>query len=119
MHGARVLLSEATATETTMGRFRQLDRVIAKGKTEPMSLYEVLDADPPALKTAKEKQLATFAQATAFLHAGQFQKAAEGFAVVVVAVPEDHAAAALALGCAGLAKDPPANWDGATRLVEK
>ncbi len=125
MYGARVLISQTTASKLTLGRFslRKLDRVIAKGKTEPMSLFEVLDADPAPLKAAKEKELGRFATAVEDLQAGRFEAAANGFAAVVAAVAlgghDDHAAQALAVRAAALAQESPASWDGATRLVEK
>jgi class 3 adenylate cyclase len=122
MYGARVLLSEATAAKLSPGgpRLRRLDRVVAKGKTQALTLYEVLDADPPALRDQKLATLPRFEAALDELAAGRFEVAAEGFEAIARGCPDDAVAAALARRAQALTTDEArASWDGAVRLLEK
>lgn len=59
LYGATLLVSGATARAfDPLEPFdlRLLDRVIAKGKSEPMDVYEVLDALPPELRALRRAQ---------------------------------------------------------------
>ena len=122
MYGSRVLLSDATAAKVTVAgpALRRLDRVVAKGKTKPMTLYEVLDADPPALRAQKLATKARFEKALDDLAATRFDEARAAFADIARECPDDTAAAALALRAQTLATGGvPEGWDGAVRLVDK
>lgn len=47
---------------------RFLDRIRVKGKSQPLSLYEVFDDDPVELRQAKDETLLIFEQAVAYYH---------------------------------------------------
>ena len=47
VYGLSILVTEMTATRCPDMRFRELDRVRVKGKSEPVALYEPLDDDAP------------------------------------------------------------------------
>lgn len=59
---------------------RSLDTVKVKGKSEAVTVYEVFDADPPAIKEGKLATLKLFAEALAIYSEGKFTKAARLFA---------------------------------------
>jgi class 3 adenylate cyclase len=122
MYGARVLISDVTAAKLTSSgpRVRRLDRVVAKGKTLPMTLFEVIDADPPGLRDAKLASREKFEHALDDLAAARFDDAQRAFSEIAQLCPQDTAAAALALRAQTLATEGvPPGWDGAVRLVDK
>jgi hypothetical protein len=122
LYGARVLISDVTAAKLTSSgpRVRRLDRVVAKGKTLPMTLFEVIDADPPALRDAKVASREKFERGLDDLAAARFDEAQRAFSEIAQQCPLDTAAAALALRAQTLATEGvPAGWDGAVRLVDK
>jgi two-component system sensor histidine kinase ChiS len=59
--------------------YRFLDNVRLKGKTELVPVYEVFDADPPALVAQKTDTREAFEQAIYEYHAGRFASALEMF----------------------------------------
>jgi two-component system sensor histidine kinase ChiS len=122
MYGARVLISDVTAAKVTSSgpRLRRLDRVVAKGKTQPMTLFEVIDADPPTLCAQKLHSKAAFEGALDDLEHARFTQAADAFDAIARSCPDDRAAAVLATRARALSvTGAPDGWDGAVRLVEK
>jgi hypothetical protein len=119
MYGARVLVSDAIVARLTRAHpaLRHLDVVRARGKSEPLSLYEILDADGAA--AGKRATLALFTSAQRAYRAGDFAAAATGFRAVVAADPQDVAAAFLAARCEGFVAAAPAAWDGVYSLQQK
>ncbi len=59
--------------------FRFLDKVKLKGKTELIPVYEVFDADPPALLEQKTATSESFERAAYEYHAGRFKVAIDLF----------------------------------------
>ena len=59
---------------------RTLDTVKVKGKSEAVTVYEVFDADPPAIKEGKLATLQLFAEALAIYSEGKFAEAGRLFA---------------------------------------
>ncbi len=56
---------------------RLLDRVQVKGKSEMVTVFEVFDADPPEVKTAKLLTQTAFEQAILLYHQQLYREAAE------------------------------------------
>lgn len=83
---------------------RFLDRTHVRGKHDNQSVYEVVDADPPALRVAKKNSLTTFQQALAHYHLGNFSAAHEHFSLCLAKVPDDSAARAYLLRCEAYAQ---------------
>jgi adenylate cyclase len=57
-YGVPLLISQDTLLrlhEPDAYFYRLIDRVQVKGKSEPVSLFEVLDADPEATRNAKQR----------------------------------------------------------------
>jgi class 3 adenylate cyclase len=111
LYGARVLISHVTRdrlADPGAFRLREVDRVVAKGRRDPIGLFEVLDAEDSARAEG-------FPAALARYRAGEFEVAAAAFA----ACDGDPAAAVLAERSRGLAAAPPTAWDGVFRLETK
>jgi hemerythrin len=68
---------------------RFLDRIRVKGKTQPLSLYEVFDNDPSALRNAKHASRPRFEAAIAFYHMKEIPLAMELLAECLKIAPGD------------------------------
>ncbi|AJP49543.1 hypothetical protein PG1C_08575 [Rugosibacter aromaticivorans] len=97
-----ILISEYTLSSLENIKpwsLRFLDRTHVRGKHDNQSVYEVVDADPPALRVAKKNSLGTFQQALAHYHLGNFSAAHAHFSRCLAEVPDDSAARAYLLRC--------------------
>jgi hemerythrin len=54
---------------------RFLDRIRVKGKSQPLSIYEVFDNDPAELRNSKQESLDIFEKAVAYYHLKDIAKA--------------------------------------------
>ena len=122
MYGARVLLSGETLSALSAPEkwhLRPLDAVKAKGKTEPLALVELLDADPKPIRDSKAASRAELEAALALYRKGAFQDAAVRFGALAAAHPDDGAARALHDRCNQLIASPPEAWSGILSLATK
>lgn len=71
---------------------RFIDRRQVRGKQEIQSIYEVCDADPPALRSVKRQTRRLFETALACFHLGHMEDAARMLRECVDAAPEDRPA---------------------------
>jgi adenylate cyclase len=91
---------------------RLVDRVILKGKTEPMELWEPAHPDsPPHFATLMER----YRDAWALYEAGRFKEAAARFERLDGEF-SDLASRVLAQRCCALDADQPPNWRGVFKL---
>jgi hemerythrin len=94
-YGAPLLVSEAAlyaldhAAERTV---RFVDRIRVKGKRQPQSIYEVFEADAPALRQAKLETRPWFEEAVACYHLREVGLAEPLLARCLAAAPDDAAA---------------------------
>lgn len=94
VYGLPLLISHATflqLEDTNRYAIRLIDRVQVKGKTEKISVFEVFDADPQALKAAKLAQRTTFEQAVMMYHLQSYTEAAQLFHKCLTKVESDRA----------------------------
>jgi len=123
LYGATLLISQGTyerLADPERYRIREVDRVRAKGKDEPLAIYEVLDGDPPEVREQKLHTAALFETALDHYRAGAFEDALVTFERCCAEAPTDAAAALYVDRCQEyLALGPPADWDGVTRLRSK
>jgi class 3 adenylate cyclase len=105
LYGVRIVATSDTV-DALHGRdgVRELDRVIAKGRKQPIGLFEV--GSPPD---------AAFEAARSAYGAGRFAEAAARFRACAGYPP----ASILADRCDVLAAAPPAGWDGVWKLDAK
>lgn len=71
---------------------RFLDRIRVKGKSQPLSVYEVFDNDPPALRQGKLQTKSLFEKALAYYHLKDIQLATQLLEQCVETVPDDYPA---------------------------
>jgi adenylate cyclase len=115
-YGVKLLISGDTFAEPDGGdTYRLVDRVIVKGKTEPVELFERENPCVPAnYRDLCHRHKAAFDEYTAgrFAEArAQFEKLVEEFA--------DGPSRLLAARCARLLASPPADWKGIWKMESK
>lgn len=122
-YGASLLISHHTRDRLRRPddlQLRLLDRVTVLGQSVPTTLYEVLDAEPPALRDAKAAQLGAWNEAWALYQSARFDDAAQLYAACAQACPQDVAAAHFVQRCQRLAlMGVPADWTGVELLDHK
>jgi adenylate cyclase len=101
-------------------RARKLDRIVVKGKTQPVAIYEILEHHGESSYPNLAEALGIFRDAMRQYRQREFAAAAGLFEKVVAINPQDRAAALYVERCARLgANPPPSDWDGVWRLEAK
>jgi class 3 adenylate cyclase len=116
-YGSRALLSGETVRRLSRPEafeLREIDRVVAKGRAEPVEIYELLDAELPEARRIRRECAPTYASALAQYRAGRFTDALPSFDACV----DDPAARAMAERCRTM-RNAPDGWDGTWRLSTK
>ncbi|MBN9688697.1 MAG: response regulator [Verrucomicrobia bacterium] len=108
-YGVSLLLTQETFTalrEPWKFKTRVIDTVRAQGKTQPTTLYEVFDTDPPAVIALKEQTLPEFDRATRLYRQGHYAEALRHFEGVLALNPADLPAQTLTNRCREQAQLP-------------
>ncbi|BCK88023.1 bacteriohemerythrin [Sideroxyarcus emersonii] len=71
---------------------RFLDRIRVKGKSQPLSIYEVFNSDPEELRQSKRDALPVFEKAVAYYHLQDIAKAIPLFKQCIDISPDDFPA---------------------------
>jgi hemerythrin-like metal-binding protein len=71
---------------------RFLDRIRVKGKSQPLSIYEVFNNNGEALRNSKRESLAIFEKAVAYYHLKDISKALPLFRQCIEISPDDYPA---------------------------
>jgi hemerythrin len=98
-----LLISEYTLyslDDATPWSIRFLDRTHVRGKQDNQSVYEVYNADAPALRAAKKRTLKTFEQALSRYLMDDIPGARERLSVCLAEAPDDDAARVYLERCA-------------------
>jgi len=115
--GTRLMIGENTARavrDTFL--LRRLDRLVVKGKTQPVRVYEVLCRHENA-GAAHHEQVAAFHEALALYYRGRFAEAAEAFEALA---ESDSAAILYVERCRHYHDNPPARpWNRAFEMKTK
>ena len=119
-YGARILISEFTfnALKATY-KTREIDKVIVKGKTEPVGVYEVLDYHTSESFPNMVDALGIFNQGFELYKEGSWDKAIKQFKGVLKANPNDIAAKMYLERCDILKAKKPKKWDGVWVMTSK
>ena len=94
MYGTRLLISQYTYShlnDISQYAIRIIDIVKAKGKSEPVTVYEVFDADSPNIFELKMKTRDNFEFGLAYYHQKHINKAIKCFKQVLQIYPDDQA----------------------------
>jgi adenylate cyclase len=115
-YGVRLLVTSDTFTQfSTQGSHRLVDRVIVKGKSEAVELFE---CENPCTPPNYADICARYKSAYDLYFAGQFAGAQTQFDVLVQEF-SDGPGKTLSARCAELIFHPPANWHGIWKLEAK
>jgi adenylate cyclase len=120
-YSARILLSELTH-ERLKGvyRLREVDRVIVKGKTRPVSVYECLDYHDEHSFPNLMETLGAFGEGLARYRGRDFEKAVHWFEEALKANRGDRLSDLYVDRCLQLISSPPSeDWDGVWVMSEK
>jgi class 3 adenylate cyclase len=116
VYGARVLITQNTLSQLaspTEFSLRLVDNVRVKGKAQPCKIYEVIDADPDAVRAAKMNALPAYNAAMDLVMAGKFTEALEQFHVCLKMTPDDKPTTIWTIRCENMIRAPPPEpWDG-------
>ncbi len=120
-YGARILLSEQTrAGLRGVYRLREVDRVVVKGKTTPVAVYECLDYHDEASFPNLMEALGAFNEGLTRYRETDFARASHWFGEALRANPGDALSLTYVERCRILTESPPAaGWDGVWVMKEK
>lgn len=100
--------------------FRELDRVVVKGRTAAVSIYELYDCDTGPIMEQKHSTRELFSDALNLYRQGDFKAAKSGFEACAQKAPDDNVSQLYLERCASLIANPPKDpWRGVWTLTEK
>ena len=115
-YGATLLITEQTLAQLqdpTDYSMREIDRVAVKGKTQPVTLFELFDGDHAEQIALKKQTHSDFALALTLYRQQQFAAAIDRFNHILQQNPQDKAARLYIARCRDLQQRIlPSNWDG-------
>lgn len=120
-YGARILISEFTyrALRGTY-RTREVDIVVVKGKTRPVSIYEVLDYHNDDSYPALAEAMGIFRNGLQSYRKRNWLAAGKLFEEVLALNPRDDVAQLYVDRCRHMERHPPpADWDGSFVMESK
>jgi hypothetical protein len=121
-YGAAQLISHHTRVrlaDPDRYALRQIARVTVVGKSVPVTLYEVLDAETAPRRAVKLETLAAFERGVDAYYRADFSAARKHFTACVEACGEDVAAKIYLARCERYAAGVPDGWDGVEVLDYK
>ena len=98
---------------------RRIGRVLVQGKSQPVILYEVMDADMPEQRAAKRRSQADFEAGLSRYDALDFAGAIECFELTLVVAPFDPVAQLMLERARYFARDPGSAAQGGADRLEK
>jgi adenylate cyclase len=119
-YGTRVIISESTqkALRSPRTLVRELDLIRVKGKLQPVTIYEVLDA--AALGNEGKELVELFGRGLADYKKRDWRGAAHAFEQILDLWPNDGPARVFLTRCEEyLAEEPEAAWDGVYVMKHK
>ena len=120
-YSAHILASESTILKLKgTYRYRDIDLVVVKGKTQPVRVYEVLDYHDNKTFPNMIDVITRFGDAMQAYRAGHWDKAKAGFGLCLKLNPDDHLSQTYIDRCHYLEAHPPTGeWNGVWVMKEK
>jgi two-component system sensor histidine kinase ChiS len=123
LYGAGIIISEQSLfslDRPAAYQFRFLDRVQVKGKSDPVSVFEIFDGDPAELVALKLRTRTDFEKGLLHYHSEEFAEAQTFFKAVLEQNSDDKAASLyLKRATDFLTYGVPTDWGGIEALTEK
>lgn len=120
MYGSAVLTTGSTlkaVRDPSRFRYRFIDRVRVRGRKEPILLFEILDADPVAMRERKLSYKVEFARALRTYYGKQFTKAYLMIGELFERNPEDEVLRIYRRRCETLVSlGAPESWEGVQEI---
>jgi len=119
-YSAEILISEGTHRRLRgTYRMREIDRVVVKGKTEPVGVFEVLDFHTESSFPNMMDVFGYFAEGLRRYRAGDFKAAVTQFERALAKNPMDRLSQSYIERCRHLMEFPPIDWTGVWVMKEK
>ena len=120
-YSAQILVSEFTHRKLKgTYRTREVDRVVVKGKTEPIGVFEVLDYHTEETFPNLPEVVSQFRGALGHYRKGDFDRAIKGFQEALSLHPGDRLSQTYVERCLQLKAHPPGpSWDGVWVMKSK
>jgi len=118
---AKILISEHTYKKLRgTYRSREIDRVVVKGKSDPVGIYEVLDYHNDETFPNLMEVVNNFKNGLTQYRAGKWDRAIEAFKEALSLNQKDRLARIYIERCEHLKEDPPGDdWDGVWVMTSK
>jgi len=115
-YGTPIIVSDAVCRSIPEGsglEFREIDSVIVKGKTVPIVIYEVLNADSDEVRSQKKESFPHFFNGLHSYKSQNFSGALECFDLCLKICPEDSVAKNYHIRAKSYSiQPPPPDWTG-------
>ena len=100
--------------------FRQLGKVLLKGKHNQLSIVECLNGHSPAIREKRQSAIQLFHEAISLFQQQQFEQAIQYFERILNNDPDDHTSSVFLERSYRFAQyGVPANWTGAVEMLSK
>ncbi|MCG6170033.1 adenylate/guanylate cyclase domain-containing protein [Leptospira sanjuanensis] len=123
LYRADILITKNTLSSMTIAdglAIREIDSVVVKGKTDPIIIYEVYEADAPHIRKLKDTTLPLLTRGIILYKVADFQEALINFEQALKVFPEDIVSILYRKRCQEYIASPPTgNWIGVQHLLEK
>ncbi|EMK04263.1 adenylate/guanylate cyclase catalytic domain protein [Leptospira kirschneri str. MMD1493] len=123
LYRADILITKSTLSSMTIAdslAIREIDSVVVKGKTDPIIIYEIYEADAPPIRKLKDATLSLITRGIILYKVADFQEALINFEQALKVFPEDIVPILYRKRCQEYITSPPAgNWVGVQHLLEK
>lgn len=118
---ARILISENTMNKLHgTYRIREVDKVIVKGKSEPVSVFEVLDYHNETSFPNLMSVVNYFTEGLALYRKGKWSESINSFNKALELNPYDKLSKMYVERCLYLMEhNPPSDWDGVWKMTSK
>ncbi len=119
-YGTKILISESTLKSLkSTYRTREIDKLIVKGKTEAVTIYELLDYHTNKTFPNMIDVVGNFKDGMEQYKIGKFQEALKYFTQAWELNTNDNCTNLYIQRCQKLIKNPPTNWNGIWVMKEK
>lgn len=121
MYGCDIIISEHTYKPCADQVYvRELDKIRVKGKTQPISIFELIGLASDPISEQKQRVIEHYHKGRELYLNRKFALAVAEFAQVLEIAPEDKPANMHFVRCQHLLTSPPPEpWDGVTTMTEK